>query len=136
MFQWKKEYETGISIIDEQHKELFKIGNESYALLKNNFILDKYDKVIEILNKLLDYCEYHFSTEEQYLLDIGYKKFFSHKVQHEEFINKLKNADIENIDNNQDEYLMKVLEFFMKWISGHILATDMDYVKFKKEHNL
>lgn len=132
MFEWRKEYETGIKIIDGQHKELFKIGNESYDLLKNDLIIDKYDKVLEILNKLLDYCEYHFSTEEKYLLDIGYKKFLSHKVQHEEFIKDLKNANLSKIDKNQDEYIMKVLEFFMKWISGHILSTDMDYVKYKK----
>lgn len=132
MFKWKKEYETGITIIDEQHKELFKIGNESYDLLKNDLILDKYDKVVVILNKLLDYCEYHFSTEEEYLLNIGYKKFLSHKVQHDDFIKKIKKADIERIDHNQDGYLMEVLEFFMEWISGHILATDMDYVKYKK----
>ncbi|WML33135.1 hemerythrin domain-containing protein [Clostridium sp. OS1-26] len=79
MFRWKKEYETGITIIDEQHKELFKIGNESYDLLKNDLILDKYDKVVVILNKLLDYCEYHFSTEEEYLLNIGYKNFLAIK---------------------------------------------------------
>lgn len=132
MFDWKKEYETGIEIIDEQHKELFKIGNESYSLLKNNLITDKYDKVVAIINKLLDYCEYHFSTEEKYLLDIGYKKFLSHKVQHEEFIKELRNANLSKIDKDQDEYLMKILEFFMKWISGHILATDMDYVKYQR----
>lgn len=132
MFEWKKEYETGIEVIDEQHKELFKIANEAYNLLKNDIILDKYDKVIEIINKLLDYCEYHFSTEEKHLLDIGYKKFLSHKVQHEEFIKELRNADLEKIDQNQDEYIMKILEFFVKWISEHILARDMDYVNYER----
>ncbi|WML33134.1 hypothetical protein [Clostridium sp. OS1-26] len=53
-------------------------------------------------------------------------------MQHDDFIKKIKNADIERIDHNQDGYLMEVLEFFMEWISGHILATDMDYVKYKK----
>ncbi|MBV7274601.1 bacteriohemerythrin [Clostridium thailandense] len=132
MFQWKKEYETGIAIIDEQHQELFKIANEAYNLLKNNLIIDKYDKVLIIFDKLLDYCKYHFSAEEKYLLDIGYKKFLSHKVQHEEFIKDLKNANLKKIDTNQDEYIMEILEFFVRWISGHILATDMDYVKYER----
>lgn len=132
MFEWKEEYETKIEVIDEQHKELFKIANESYALLKNDLILDKYDKVVEIINRLLDYCEYHFSTEEEYQLSIGYKKFLSHKVQHEEFIKKLRDENLKKMDENQDEYLMNILQFFMKWITGHILARDMDYVQYAK----
>lgn len=132
MFQWKKEYETGIKTIDEQHQELFRIANKSYALLKNDMILDKYDRVVEILNELLDYCEYHFSTEEKYLLDIGYKKFVSHKAQHEGFIKKLRDINFDEIDEDQDKYLMGILEFFIKWITGHILSRDMDYARYSR----
>lgn len=132
MFEWKKEYETGLETIDKQHQELFRIANKSYDLLKNDMILDKYDKIVEILNELVDYCEYHFSTEEKFLLDIGYKKFVSHKAQHEEFIKKLRNTNFDEIDENQDEYLMGILEFFVNWLSGHILARDMDYVQYNR----
>ncbi|AYD40903.1 bacteriohemerythrin [Clostridium fermenticellae] len=130
MFEWKREYETGIEIIDSQHKELFKIANRSYKLLKNDMVTDKYDRVVEIINELLDYCEYHFSTEEKFLIDIKYNKFISHKSQHEEFIKKLRSSNLNDIDDNQDEYLMDILNFFIKWISGHILSKDMDYVRF------
>ncbi|EET85120.1 hypothetical protein CcarbDRAFT_4409 [Clostridium carboxidivorans P7] len=49
--------------------------------------------------------------------------------------NLLKNLEMKNLkkmDENQDEYLMNILEFFMKWITGHILARDMDYVQYAR----
>ena len=60
MFLWKEEYNTGIEDIDNQHKELFRVSNEAYNLLKDDFRTDKYDKIIEIISDLRDYTIYSF----------------------------------------------------------------------------
>lgn len=50
MYEMKDEYKTGIDFIDEQHARLFEIANEAYNLLNNNFTIDKYDNVVEIID--------------------------------------------------------------------------------------
>jgi hemerythrin len=128
MFEWKNEYETGIEHIDEQHKKLFEIGNRLYELIKNNFVTDKYDKIVDIIAELKNYTVFHFQFEENYLLEIGYKKFLSHKVQHDDFVKKFDEIDLKKVDQSQDKYMLDLLNFIYEWIDGHILGTDMQYV--------
>jgi hemerythrin len=124
MLNWKEDYTTGVELIDDQHKELFKIANKGFELLRNDFYTDKYDRIIEILEELKNYTVFHFKSEENYMLSIGYKKFLSHKVDHDDFIQKVNNVDLRKIDQNQDEYIMEILSFICKWIEEHIHEKD------------
>ena len=38
------------------------------------------------------------------------------KRAHEAFIDKLENIDLEEIENNPEEYLQKLLEFLLGWL--------------------
>lgn len=129
MFEWKKEYETKVEQIDEQHKKLFEIGNRLYELIKNDLVMDKYDKIMDIIAELKNYTVFHFGFEENYMVEIGYKKFLSHKVQHDDFIKKFNDIDFKKIDNSQDKYMLELMNFIYEWIDGHILGTDMQYVQ-------
>lgn len=124
MIKWKDNYNIGLDNIDEQHKKLFEIANTTYELLKNEFSVDKYDKIVQILIELKNYTIYHFQSEEEYMLSIEYKKFISHKAEHNDFIKKLNEVNLDNIDENQDKYLMETLEFVVNWITDHILLKD------------
>ncbi|MBN7573699.1 MULTISPECIES: bacteriohemerythrin [Clostridium] len=124
MVKWKADYEIGVKRIDEQHEKLFEIADRAYKLLTNDFILDKYDRITEILGELKEYTIFHFKSEEEYMLSIGYKKFLSHKVIHEDFIKSIDNIDLYEIDLNQDESVKKILEFVVDWIDKHILNED------------
>ncbi|QGU00008.1 Hemerythrin domain protein [Candidatus Syntrophocurvum alkaliphilum] len=124
MIKWKKEYELGINQIDEQHKKLFEIAGRAYAVLKDEFRIDKYDDIANILEELKNYTIYHFETEENLMKEIGYKKFLSHKVSHDDFIEKINNIDLEAVDDAQDQYLLEVLDFIIDWIDKHILGAD------------
>lgn len=124
MFIWKNEFEIGIKIIDDQHKELFRIANSAYELLNDEYVVDKFNKIMDLIEKLRDYCEYHFQCEEKYQLQIGYKKYFSHKVEHDDFIKRFKNIENEQIDKNQEKFIEDLLVFFVEWITNHILQKD------------
>ena len=124
MIKWKDEYSIGVDSIDVQHKELFEIANRSYDLLKNQLIMDKYEKIIEIIDELKNYTVYHFQSEENYMQKIGYKKFLSQKVAHNDFLEKMDNIDVEQIDEGQNEYLIGILDFVSEWLVEHILKED------------
>lgn len=124
MYEMKEEYKIGVELIDEQHKKLFELADKAYMLLKDDFSLDKYDKIVHIIEELKEYTIFHFKSEEEYMQSINYKRLFSQKIEHAEFIKKIEGIDLRHIDENQDEGLVKILNFLNDWLTEHILKTD------------
>ena len=124
MVIWKHDYDIGIPAIDEQHKKLFDIANAIDKLLNNELMTDKYDHIVAIIEELQDYTSEHFAAEEAYMLANKYPKFLSHKVLHNEFIEKMGSIDLAKIDNEQNAYLKEILKFVIEWLVDHILKED------------
>lgn len=124
MYEMKDEYYIGVEAIDLQHKELFHIADEAYLLLKDDFIVDKFDDIVAIIVRLKEYAVKHFEDEEAYMLSIGYKKFLSHKTEHTDFLDKVNSIDFDNMDHNQLEALVDILEFLNDWLVHHIMEKD------------
>lgn len=129
MITWKDDFLVGVDEIDKQHQKLFEIANRAYELLKNDFYVDKYDRIVAIIEELKDYTVFHFKYEEEYMLKIKYKKFFTQKIQHDNFIKKVNEINLKEIDSNQDQSLLDLLDFVVNWISNHILIMDKEIGK-------
>lgn len=125
MFAMKDEYKLGIELIDKEHERLFEIGEEVYQLLIDKSIIDKYDKIVEVIEKLRDYTREHFTHEEEIMERRGYKRLFTQKIQHNEFMLKFEEIDYEEIDHNQQEYMMELLNFIHDWLINHIIKQDL-----------
>ena len=125
MFEMKEEYKIGIKEIDEQHERLFQIAEKAYELLTNEFIVDKFDGIVEILQELKDYARLHFTYEEEYMEKIEYKMMFSQKIDHHNFIVMLDDINLNEIDNNQEGAIMDILTYLGDWLVKHILEKDM-----------
>jgi hemerythrin len=124
MYEMKADYYTGIEFIDQEHTKLFAIANEAYDLLTNQFIPDKYDYIVRVIEDLKDYTKYHFQHEEEYMESKGYKRILSQKVAHTDFIDKLDGFDTDNIDENQKDTLLELLDFLNNWLVEHIYKKD------------
>lgn len=124
MIAWKDEYTMGIPHIDEQHKKLFEIAGRIYGLYKDEFCVDKYDRIVELIGELKDYTIFHFKSEEEYMESVGYRKLFTHKIEHSDFVEKINNVDLELVDEDHNAYLLEILEFVVDWIDKHILEKD------------
>ena len=123
-YEFTKDYHTGIDFIDEEHAKLFEIANRAYDLLTNQFVTDKYDAIVAVLEELRDYTKYHFNHEEEYMKSINYSKRFSQLHQHTQFINKLESYNLKAIAVNQQEGLLEILDFLALWLQGHIKGMD------------
>jgi hemerythrin len=128
MFEMKDEYYLGVKEMDLEHKRLFEIAEEAYQLSKDEFVPDKFDYIVKILGDLKEYTIFHFDSEEKYMQSITHKMFFSHKLEHQEFIEKLNNLDWKEIEKDQDRAISEILEFLNNWLVNHILYTDKKYV--------
>lgn len=127
MLKWDSKYKLGIEDIDNQHKRLFGLAEEIYNLLKNDLIVDKHNKTVNLINELKDYTVFHFTEEEQYMESIHYKKLFTHKIEHLKFVDTVTKINLDTIDENQNAYILKLLDFVTEWIDNHILHTDFRY---------
>ncbi len=124
MYVFKDEYRTGIESIDQEHIKLFEIADRAYEVLVDEFIPDKYDYIVEILNELTDYAATHFKHEEEYMMSIRYKKLISHRAEHVEFIDKICQYDLSEVDENQKGVILELLDFLNDWLIHHILEND------------
>lgn len=125
MYEMKEEYLTGNEVIDAEHTRLFELIDEIYNLAKDEFRSDKYDQIMNALNELSDYTDYHFKHEEEYMESIDYDDIFIQKAQHKIFIKKLNSVDLKEIDDgDQDKFISELLEFLTDWLVNHIVKLD------------
>ena len=130
MFKWKEDFSVNIKTIDEQHQELFRIGNSLYNIISIKDGIDRYDEIMKELYEMKDYAIYHFDYEEKLMAENGYPDFENHKRQHDIFIDKVQSIDELDIDEKQKKIGMELVIFIADWIENHILKSDMEYKDF------
>lgn len=133
MFQFKEEFVTGVDFIDNEHKKLFELTQETYDIFMDKFMIDKYDHIVRILNELRDYTKYHFKHEEEFMDEIGYKKRFTHMMLHNEFAEKLEDYDFEKMDYDQAGALVDLLNFLYEWLTEHIAKADKEVTTYYEQ---
>ena len=112
LFLWKKSYEIGLTEIDTQHRNLVGIINELSDAMMNQ---KGYTVVPHILEKLVDYIQFHFTTEEEIMRDTKYPAL--------EMTTKVigfKRACAKNHEIN----VVEVLNFLRDWLKEHIVMSD------------
>ena len=121
IFPWNENFETGIDLIDEQHKQLINILNrlaEHLAYRSNEIILNN------VFNELADYADYHFKTEEQIwknsLKDDDW--LTNHEHTHQSFISEV--IALKEETKPLDDVIQNVVSFLSKWLAYHILESD------------
>lgn len=124
LFEFSNEYLTGIPMVDEEHKVLFEIIAEAYELIHAELLHDKFDEIITILDRLRNYTKEHFSDEEAYMESIGYSRLQEQKRAHDAFVEKLEQIDLNEVDDNQQQYLIQLMDFLLGWLVNHILKLD------------
>jgi len=118
--KWKKDYNTGITSIDEQHQEL------CYMISKLDAAMDS-DEVNQIMGKVLkelvEYVKFHFNDEEETMSRISYPDLEHHKELHKDLVNQVVNILVD-IKNGKDISALELEVFLQQWLIDHILGED------------
>lgn len=124
---WKNEYNTGIVIIDRQHRNLVDIINN---LSEAHNQKQEKEVLRETILKLVEYTKNHFGYEEKHMMQYTYVKLDEHKKQHAQFISKM--VEILNTlkKQNYENLTADILEFLKNWTMQHILHDDKEYGNF------
>jgi len=131
LFEWSSDYDLDIPQIDDQHRELVAMINELYAALKAD---DSGSIVDEILNRLLQYVEIHFETEETSMRENHYPELDGHIFLHEVLREEV--LDLKKLQLQGGEVAtFELLNFLAEWLKNHIANADKMFGKYLHERN-
>jgi len=86
--EWDDSLSIGVDLIDEQHKMLIQRLND---LSKAIEMTQGEGGIVQTLDFLIEYTDFHFSAEEKCMVEHKYPGLDHQKRQHEEFKTSLKN---------------------------------------------
>ncbi len=130
LIAWKDEYDTGHPLIDYDHRNLVNLTNTLWRDVEAG--VDNVD-IARTINVLVDYVRQHFEREEALFLASDYPDAENHIQKHREIAKVV--ADLAHLYERDPDSIkaQEIVEFLRRWLTGHILKTDMDYVPYLKE---
>lgn len=130
---WKKEFETGNTTIDSQHKELINAIN---SLLEACSAGKGREEIKNTSNFLVDYTSRHFADEERLQLASKYPDYVNHKRYHEGFKKVTRDIALElDRDGATIVSVGKVNSAIAGWLINHITKEDVkvaEHIKAQK----
>ncbi len=123
IFPWNDNFNTGLALVDEQHRRLVELIN---ALASHLAFHDEIDTLEQIFSELADYTAYHFSAEEAIWAEhLGADKGTrSHQDDHRAFIHRLEHLRASLGVMPRQQLAEQALDYLVRWLASHILETD------------
>jgi len=127
ILKWSDDYKTGIRVIDNDHKLLFELTEALGVCAERK---EGFDRLGEIIDRLVNYAGEHFVREEQFMANCGFPDFDAHVEEHRRATEEI--HAIRHLFRSNPERLdpMKVAEFFARWLAEHISHRDQRYVPY------
>ncbi|MDA3903465.1 MAG: bacteriohemerythrin [Desulfuromusa sp.] len=122
MFQWKDEYNTGVTLMDQQHRRLVDLINQLFQCMK-----DGGDRMLlgEVVDELVSYTVTHFRAEEEMMRKHKYPDFAAHQQIHKNFVEKV-GAYAEKLKSGERLPPADIYNFLKDWLISHIEKQDRD----------
>lgn len=131
-FGWKEIYSLNNEQLDDEHKNLFKIAEEAFAVVKPEL---KHEKIKTVLNKLYEYMKTHFSHEEEYMQEINYPQFEIHKDIHNNIVNTINDFIKELPTLSADSFEKELARLIDTTIINHIIQEDKKIIIWVKANS-
>jgi hemerythrin len=130
MYQFTDDCRIGIDLIDNEHKKLFELINQTMEMMKKGE--GSYAAAVNLLSELESYALTHFAHEEEYMEQINDNELERQRKEHDVFRKKIDSYHMEELSEKDGEKVMsELLQFMAKWLYHHILGSDILIGKFK-----
>jgi len=128
---WETKYETGIGVIDTQHRQLVNLANELYGacLTKGDHVEDAFRVAMK---RMVDYVRFHFDAENKLLAAINYPEATNHKKMHDTLVKNIIDASKEYSEGKKfvpNNFVRTLVD----WVFSHIAFYDKQYSLFAVE---
>lgn len=127
-FDWTPDLDSGIALVDEQHKILVRCINELHeANSRKDFAAE--GKIIE---DLIRYTVEHFTDEERLMDEAGYPLSKQHKAIHQRFVSKV--GEMQQSHQAGQDIGQTLLDVLHSWLFTHISHHDRGFIAVVQKH--
>lgn len=130
LFEWRDDYNVGVSDIDEQHLELVSLINRLHRAIRDH---KASSQVRRTLDELVEYTRTHFAIEERLMRESNYPDYENHRGYHEALIDQIRTLQ-EKLDSGEASITFELLHFLRVWLIRHILEVDKHFGAYFIEH--
>ena len=132
--EWDESLSIGVDLIDGQHKMLIQRLNEVSEAIEMN---QGEGTIPKTLDFLIDYTNFHFSTEEKQMAEKNYPGLDLQKQQHEEFRKSLKQFEEDFKEDGATQSLAyHIKDFLFNWLVKHIKDVDHKFGEFLNKKSI
>lgn len=135
-FDWCSEMEGNIKIIDNQHRELFRIGRDMEQFIMNGCQNASWKQLLDIICELREYTSYHFYTEENLMDKYDYPEIVRHKAEHVAFKVQILQIDTTALRENPAAVLPQIKDQLQTFVFNHVLVADLQLSNYLKTHGV
>ncbi len=120
--QWKDSYNTGVTLMDQQHRRLVELINQLFSCMK-----DGGDRMVlsGVVDELVNYTVTHFRSEEDLMRKNNYPDLEAHQQIHKNFVEKV-GAYAEKLKSGERLPPSDIYNFLKDWLISHIENQDRD----------
>ncbi len=119
---WNDSMSTGVTEIDNQHKELINMLNSLSETMRSGKGRDEIEQILLFAG---EYAQKHFECEEQYFIEYNCPAGPQNKTSHEYFIARFTElmGDFRE-QGSSFALVMKIYNELSNWLIQHILGVD------------
>jgi hemerythrin-like metal-binding protein len=125
-FEWKRQYNLGISAIDTQHQVIMDRFNSLYDAIAKG---ESKEVIVLLIEDLMNYSQLHFHDEEELFQKTSYPKIDEQIRAHEYFRSRANAFHDAYLKDSMIDPL-RIVQFLKDWIENHLMSLDMDYKEF------
>ena len=120
IIEWKDEYNTGIPLVDDAHRELVELINQLYEHLQAGH---SGATVVDFLGELYATIKTHFVEEEEIMDSLKYDELDQHSNEHEQLLDEICQIMFDYQDGVVED-VQSLVERLDKWFSVHFRTQD------------
>lgn len=126
IIKWKQVYETGIVVLDNEHKALVEKINDLFEAVRDKRGSELYADVVAMLET---YVVEHFAHEEKLMKEYGFPGLADHEQAHQVLVGAVRQLKDSQTAKDEDA-ARELLKFLRTWLLDHIVEVDKKYGPF------
>jgi hemerythrin len=132
--KWTDDLSVGVQLIDDQHKMWIQHLNSLAKALETH---QGATKIADTLSFLIEYTQFHFSTEEKHMVANDYAGLEEHRARHEEFRTTLGKLEEDFREEGATPMLADSIDtLLVNWLVKHLRSVDQEFGTFLKSKGI
>ncbi|MDP6344570.1 MAG: bacteriohemerythrin [Alphaproteobacteria bacterium] len=121
LIAWQLEFETGITSVDHEHREMVELLNHLHGELGAQ---PDGEAVADFLGEVYANISAHFALEEKIMRDTGYDDYQPHKENHEQLLDEIRDIMDEQAAGNYANAPDLLAGRLKSWFEEHFSCFD------------